>query len=350
MRAPCPRQLPRSDPHDPIGRAALRSAHRRLARGRPIHGAGPGARRRPRRLPIDQAAARLARAVEGSRNEYTASPRADGGGRWGRGHRVTVSPQPRDQRARRPGRTDAIGHARADRHPRAEPESVRRRRTCSMSRRGRPSSSPPLWLQRALPGNVRGPSRQRTFWRMPNAAGNMFDGFRGDGAAKWLDGVSTLLPVGATRDDWYDEYRRDLVEDDEPWEPEDLLHGPGGLDLDDRRRPRCGPPSRLRGRWRPSSSSETGSIFSVPTATTVSVPRPPSQASRMSSGACSSCGSRRSRSIRRRRRSPRSRRRQARADSEYPRSGHQSGNASGPRSASSEASFAWSADGSHEYG
>ena len=59
-----------------------------------------------------------------------------------------------------------------------------------------------------------------TFWRMPNAAGNMFDGFHGGGAAKWLNGVSTLLPVGATRDDWYDEYRRDLVEDDDPWEPE----------------------------------------------------------------------------------------------------------------------------------
>ena len=59
----------------------------------------------------------------------------------------------------------------------------------------------------------------QAFWRMPNAPGNMFDGFHGDGAAKWLDGVSTLLPVGATRDDWYDEYRRDLVEDNEPWEP-----------------------------------------------------------------------------------------------------------------------------------
>ncbi len=58
-----------------------------------------------------------------------------------------------------------------------------------------------------------------TYWRMPDTAGNMFDGFQGAGAAKWLNGISTLLPVGATRDDWYDEYRRDLVEDDNPWEP-----------------------------------------------------------------------------------------------------------------------------------
>jgi hypothetical protein len=59
-----------------------------------------------------------------------------------------------------------------------------------------------------------------TLWRMPNSAANMFDGFQGDGAAKWLNGVSMLLPVGATRDDWYDEYRRDLVEDDYWTEPE----------------------------------------------------------------------------------------------------------------------------------
>jgi len=58
------------------------------------------------------------------------------------------------------------------------------------------------------------------FWRIPNAAGNMFDGFRGDSAVRWLNGVSMLLPVGATQDDWYAEYRRDLVEDDLPWEPE----------------------------------------------------------------------------------------------------------------------------------
>ena len=56
-------------------------------------------------------------------------------------------------------------------------------------------------------------------WRIPNASGNMFDGFQGDGAARWLNGVSMLLPVGTTPDDWYDEYRRDLVEDDDPWEP-----------------------------------------------------------------------------------------------------------------------------------
>ena len=48
----------------------------------------------------------------------------------------------------------------------------------------------------------------------------MFDGFRGAGAVKWLNGVSTLLPEGATLDDWYAEYRRDIVEDDAPWEPE----------------------------------------------------------------------------------------------------------------------------------
>jgi hypothetical protein len=59
-----------------------------------------------------------------------------------------------------------------------------------------------------------------TFWRMPDSAGNMFDGFQGAGAAKWLNGISTLLPVGTTRDDWYDEYRRDLVEDDYWTEPE----------------------------------------------------------------------------------------------------------------------------------
>jgi hypothetical protein len=58
-----------------------------------------------------------------------------------------------------------------------------------------------------------------TFWRMPNTPGNMFDGFRDDGAVKWLNGISMLLPEGATQDDWYDEYRRDLVEDEEPWEP-----------------------------------------------------------------------------------------------------------------------------------
>lgn len=60
----------------------------------------------------------------------------------------------------------------------------------------------------------------QTSWRMPDAAGNMFDGFRGDGAVKWLNGVSAPLPVGATRDDWYAEYRRDIVEDETPWEPE----------------------------------------------------------------------------------------------------------------------------------
>jgi hypothetical protein len=59
-----------------------------------------------------------------------------------------------------------------------------------------------------------------SFWRMPDALGNMFDGFRSAGAVRWLNGVSMMLPAGTTRDDWYDEYRRDLVEDDLPWEPE----------------------------------------------------------------------------------------------------------------------------------
>lgn len=58
------------------------------------------------------------------------------------------------------------------------------------------------------------------FWRMPDSPGNMFDGFRDDGAVKWLNGVSMPLPVGASRDDWYAEYRRDVVEDENPWEPE----------------------------------------------------------------------------------------------------------------------------------
>jgi hypothetical protein len=58
------------------------------------------------------------------------------------------------------------------------------------------------------------------FWRMPDSPGNMFDGFRDEGAVKWLNGVSMLLPVGATRDEWYAEYRRDVVEDENPWEPE----------------------------------------------------------------------------------------------------------------------------------
>ncbi|HET9521666.1 MAG TPA: hypothetical protein VFO73_11515, partial [Candidatus Limnocylindrales bacterium] len=34
------------------------------------------------------------------------------------------------------------------------------------------------------------------FWRMPDPAGNMFDGFHDDGAVKWLDGSSMLLPAG----------------------------------------------------------------------------------------------------------------------------------------------------------
>ncbi len=59
-----------------------------------------------------------------------------------------------------------------------------------------------------------------TSWRMPDTPGNMFDGFQGSGAVKWLNGMSTLLPAGATLDDWYAEYRRDLVEDGDPWEPE----------------------------------------------------------------------------------------------------------------------------------
>ena len=85
------------------------------------------------------------------------------------------------------------------------------------------------------------------FWRMPDTPGNMFDGFRDEGAVKWLNGVSMLLPVGATRDEWYAEYRRDVVEDENPWEPRILLHAPGGLELDDHRRRRCRPSSGLRG-------------------------------------------------------------------------------------------------------
>jgi hypothetical protein len=65
---------------------------------------------------------------------------------------------------------------------------------------------------------VAAPSKEA--WRMPNAGGGMFDGFRSTGAVTWLNGVSMLLPAGVTRDDWYDEYRRDMVEDDVPWEPE----------------------------------------------------------------------------------------------------------------------------------
>jgi hypothetical protein len=66
----------------------------------------------------------------------------------------------------------------------------------------------------------------QSFWRMPDAPATMFDGFHDDGAVKWLDGVSMLLPVGATRDDWYAEYRRDVVEDDDPWEPETCFTPP----------------------------------------------------------------------------------------------------------------------------
>ena len=57
-------------------------------------------------------------------------------------------------------------------------------------------------------------------WQLPNAAGNMFDGFRDEGAVKWLNGASMPLPVGTTQDDWHAAYRRDVVEDEEPWEPE----------------------------------------------------------------------------------------------------------------------------------
>ena len=56
-------------------------------------------------------------------------------------------------------------------------------------------------------------------WKLPNAAGNMFDGFHDDGAVKWLNGSSMPLPPGTTEDEWFDEYRRDLVEDEETWEP-----------------------------------------------------------------------------------------------------------------------------------
>jgi hypothetical protein len=57
-------------------------------------------------------------------------------------------------------------------------------------------------------------------WQLPNAAGNMFDGFRDEGAVKWLNGASMPLPAGTTPDEWHAEYRRDVVEDEQPWEPE----------------------------------------------------------------------------------------------------------------------------------
>jgi hypothetical protein len=57
-------------------------------------------------------------------------------------------------------------------------------------------------------------------WQIPDAPGYMFDGFRGGGPAAWLNGSSMLLPERTTPDDWYDEYRRDVVEDAQPWEPE----------------------------------------------------------------------------------------------------------------------------------
>jgi hypothetical protein len=63
---------------------------------------------------------------------------------------------------------------------------------------------------------------------MPNAAGNMFDGFHDEAAARWLNVASMLLPAGATQAAWYDEYRRDLVEDDVPWEPETCFTSPEG--------------------------------------------------------------------------------------------------------------------------
>ncbi len=92
MRTPCPRTWG-SDPHDSLRRPAVRSPPRRLAEGQLLRCAGPGARRRPRQPPIDQAAARRARAVEESRHDQHPAPRV-GRGRRGRRHpRRSVPPE-----------------------------------------------------------------------------------------------------------------------------------------------------------------------------------------------------------------------------------------------------------------
>ena len=92
MRTTCPRTQG-SDPHDSLRRPAVRSPPRRLARGQLLRRAGPGARCRPRQPPIDQAAARRARAVEESRHDQHPAPRV-GRGRRGRRHpRRSVPPE-----------------------------------------------------------------------------------------------------------------------------------------------------------------------------------------------------------------------------------------------------------------
>jgi hypothetical protein len=59
-----------------------------------------------------------------------------------------------------------------------------------------------------------------TLWRIPNFTGNMFDGFNGAGIVKWLYGASMALPAEMTQEAWLDAYRRDIVEDESPLEPE----------------------------------------------------------------------------------------------------------------------------------
>jgi len=59
-----------------------------------------------------------------------------------------------------------------------------------------------------------------TFWRIPNFTGNMFDGFNSAGIVKWLSGASMALPAETTQEAWLDAYRRDIIEDESPLEPE----------------------------------------------------------------------------------------------------------------------------------
>jgi hypothetical protein len=59
-----------------------------------------------------------------------------------------------------------------------------------------------------------------TSWRIPNFTGNMFDGFGSEGIVRWLYGASMALPAEMTQEAWLDAYRRDIVEDGSPLEPE----------------------------------------------------------------------------------------------------------------------------------
>jgi hypothetical protein len=59
-----------------------------------------------------------------------------------------------------------------------------------------------------------------TSWQIPNFTGNMFDGFRSEGIVRWLYGASMAIPAEMTQDAWLDAYRRDIVEDESPLEPE----------------------------------------------------------------------------------------------------------------------------------